>query len=71
MFGEMSEAFRRERLGRIPLQRFGEARDQAAVAAFLASDGAAYVNGAVVTVDGGVAAMAPGTSDRALASREM
>jgi len=38
----------------IPLGRLGEAAEIAAVACFLASDGAGYVTGAVVPVDGGL-----------------
>lgn len=71
MLEGLSEVFRRERLARIPLRRFGEPREQAAVALFLACEDSSYVNGAVVCVDGGVAAIAPGTSDRALASVDM
>lgn len=41
-------------LERIPLGRWGEPSDIAAVAAFLASDDAAYMTGEAVTVDGGV-----------------
>ena len=40
-----------------PSRRTGEPEDVARVAAFLASDDAAYVNGADVMVDGGVSAM--------------
>ena len=41
-------------LSQIPLGRLGEAAEIAAVACFLASDGAGYVTGAVVPVDGGL-----------------
>lgn len=38
----------------IPASRFGAAADVAAAAAFLASEGASYVSGAVIPVDGGL-----------------
>jgi NAD(P)-dependent dehydrogenase (short-subunit alcohol dehydrogenase family) len=38
---------------RIPLNRFGEHRELADLAAFLVSDGAGFINGEVVTIDGG------------------
>ena len=38
----------------IPLGRIGEPEEVAGLVAFLASDGASYLNGAEVTVDGGV-----------------
>lgn len=41
----------------VPSRRTGEPEDVARVAAFLASDDAAYVNGANIMVDGGVSAM--------------
>jgi NAD(P)-dependent dehydrogenase (short-subunit alcohol dehydrogenase family) len=39
-----------------PIGRIGQARDVAAAAVFLASDDAAFVNGAVILVDGGMRA---------------
>ena len=40
----------------IPARRAGTPEEVAACVSFLASDGAGYVNGAVLTVDGGLAA---------------
>ncbi len=40
----------------VPLGRYGEPREVAAVAAFLASDDASYVNGQTIRVDGGFTA---------------
>jgi 3-oxoacyl-[acyl-carrier protein] reductase len=41
-------------ISQIPLGRLGEPAEVAAVACFLASDGAGYVTGAVIPVDGGL-----------------
>ena len=41
---------------RIPLQRWGQADEIAAVIEFLTSADASFVNGAVVPVDGGITA---------------
>jgi NAD(P)-dependent dehydrogenase (short-subunit alcohol dehydrogenase family) len=41
-------------LAGIPLRRIGEPWDIGGVVAFLASDAAAFMNGSVVTVDGGM-----------------
>lgn len=44
---------------RTPLGRLGEPADVVGAALFLASDASAYVNGAVITVDGGLTAGGP------------
>jgi NAD(P)-dependent dehydrogenase (short-subunit alcohol dehydrogenase family) len=43
----------------IPSGRFGAPEEVAELAAFLASDRAAYINGADIAIDGGVTAIAP------------
>ena len=40
-------------VGRVPLKRVGDIEELANLAAYLISDYAAYVNGEVVTIDGG------------------
>jgi 3-oxoacyl-[acyl-carrier protein] reductase len=45
---------REEVLKKIPLNRLGEANDIAEAALFLASPGAKYITGQVLTVDGGM-----------------
>lgn len=47
------EVIEAEWLKEIPMQRFGEAREIAALAAFLASPAAAYITGTSTAVDGG------------------
>ncbi|MCJ8167790.1 3-oxoacyl-ACP reductase FabG [Atopomonas sediminilitoris] len=54
MTKELSDAQREAMLGQIPLGRLGDAQEIAKVVAFLASDGAAYVTGATVPVNGGM-----------------
>ncbi len=43
-----------EILSTIPLGRFGEADEIASVVTFLCSDGATYITGQTINVDGGV-----------------
>lgn len=50
------EAFLEGLLGNIPLHRLGTAEDVSRVALFLASDLSTYTSGAVIPVDGGLAA---------------
>ena len=47
------EAVEKAMMEEVPLKRFGEASEVAAVAAFLATPAAAYVNGTSIPVDGG------------------
>lgn len=54
MTAALSEEQRAAILSQIPAGRYGAVDEVAAVAAFLASAGAAYVNGAVIPVDGGL-----------------
>jgi beta-ketoacyl ACP reductase len=54
MTAVLSDDVKGKALGQIPSGRFGAAAEIAAAVTFLASDGAAYVNGAVLPVDGGL-----------------
>ena len=51
--GEFDEVSQEAARRSIPLRRFGTAEDVARVAVFLASEGAAYVTGQSIDVDGG------------------
>jgi len=55
MTAALPAANREAALKLIPLERFGTVQDVAPVAAFLLSDAAAYITGAVIQVDGGLA----------------
>lgn len=55
MTAVLSDTVKESMRGQIPLKRFGEPKDVANAAAFLASDEAAYITGQVLCVDGGMA----------------
>ena len=55
MTAAMTEAAKTATLAAIPMQRLGKSEDVAKAVAFLASDGAAYITGQVLAVDGGMA----------------
>ena len=54
--GKPAEQVAAESAASVPMGRYGEPGEYAAVAAFLASAGASYVTGTVVRVDGGLVA---------------
>ena len=55
MTDELSEGQKTALLGRVPAARLGQAHEIAAAVAYLASDEAAYVTGATIHVNGGMA----------------
>lgn len=52
-------AARRDALARHPVRRFGEPRDIASLAVWLASDDASFATGQLFTIDGGMTAASP------------
>ena len=54
MTGGLTDEIKKNILSAIPAGRYGSPQDVACVAAFLASDEAAYITGQVVAVDGGM-----------------
>ncbi|MED3982766.1 3-oxoacyl-[acyl-carrier-protein] reductase [Peribacillus simplex] len=54
MTGELSEDVQKAMLDQIPLARFGDPKDIAAVASFLASEASKYMTGQTLHVDGGM-----------------
>ena len=54
MVRQMPEAILKSMVERTPVRRMGEPRDVANAYLFLASDEASFINGAVLSVDGGV-----------------
>lgn len=62
MMAATLEAFGEAIATAAPLRRIGRDDDMAGIAVFLASRAGAYVNGAVIPVDGGIATTASGTA---------
>ncbi|MQS09018.1 3-oxoacyl-[acyl-carrier-protein] reductase [Streptomyces alkaliphilus] len=54
MTAELSEKVKKEAAKQVPLRRFGRAEEVADLVAYLASERAAYITGAVIQIDGGM-----------------
>lgn len=55
MTSVLPEEYQKKMLDMVPLKRFGQVADVTAAALFLLSDGAKYITGQVIQVDGGLA----------------
>jgi 3-oxoacyl-[acyl-carrier protein] reductase len=53
MTSELPPAKKEQYMSQIPIRRFGDPKEIAKVAAFLASEDASYITGSTITVDGG------------------
>ena len=56
MVDELNEETQEKILSNIPMGRFGTPEDVAEAVVFFASDGASYITGQVLTIDGGMIA---------------
>jgi 3-oxoacyl-[acyl-carrier protein] reductase len=56
MVEQLTEETRKQILSRIPMGRFGTPEDVAEAVVFLCSEGASYITGQVLTIDGGLIA---------------
>jgi 3-oxoacyl-[acyl-carrier protein] reductase len=54
MTADLDEKRREEIAAQVPLGRFCSAQEIAGVVAFIASDSASYITGAIIPVDGGL-----------------
>ncbi|ADQ14975.1 3-oxoacyl-[acyl-carrier-protein] reductase [Halanaerobium hydrogeniformans] len=54
MTDELKDSIKDDIINRVPLARFGRAEEVADLVAFLASDKANYINGQVISIDGGM-----------------
>jgi len=56
MVEELTEDTQKQILDKIPMGRFGSAEDVSQAVLFLCGDGASYITGQVITIDGGLIA---------------